>query len=57
MLNENVEEANIAIDMENLELMIAKSGLKLERKIDGFWKDLTKDRTDINFQDILILKK
>ena len=57
LLNENVEEANIAIDMENLELMIAKSGLKLERKIDGFWKDLTKDRTDINFQDILILKK
>lgn len=57
LLDENVEEANIAIDMDILEGMITNSGLKMERKIDGYWKDLTKDKKDINFQDIIILKK
>ena len=57
LLDDKLEEANIAIEMETLEEMIAESGLKFERKIGGYWSDLTKDKTDINFQDIIILKK
>lgn len=57
LLDEKVEEANIAIEINFLKNMITKSGLKFEQKIDGFWNDFTKDRTDINFQDIIILKK
>ena len=57
LLHEKVEEANIAIEMETLKNMISKSGLTFEQKIGGFWTDFTKDKKEIDFQDIIILKK
>lgn len=57
LLDEKVVEANIAIEMEMLKRMIEKSGLKFEGKIGGFWNDFTKNKEDIDFQDIIILNK
>lgn len=57
LLDEKVEEANIAIEMETLKKMISKSGLTFEKKIGGFWNDFNKNKDDIDFQDIIILKK
>ena len=57
LLDEKVEEANIAIEMETLKKMISQSGLTFEKKIAGFWSDFTKDKKEIDFQDIIILKK
>lgn len=57
LINKNVEEANIAIEINTLKKMIDISGLKLEEKIDGFWNDFTKNKEKIDFQDIIILTK
>lgn len=57
LLDEKVVEANIAIEMDTLKKMIAESGLQFEEKIAGYWSDFSKDKTDIDFQDIIILKK
>lgn len=57
LLDKNVEEANIAIDYKKLSKMATDAGLKIENKVDGFWKDFSKEREKIDFQDIIILKK
>lgn len=57
LLDEKVQEANIAIEINTLKKMIAKSGFTFEEKIGGFWNDFAKDKKDIDFQDIIILKK
>lgn len=57
LLDKNVEEANIALEYETLQKMVADSGLKITNKIDGFWRDKVQKSENINFQDIIILKK
>ena len=57
LLNKNLEEANIAINFAKLESMVNLSGLKIEQNIDGFWKGQNKNNVNLDFQDIIILKK
>lgn len=57
LLDKNVEEANIALDIDFLGQMILRTGLKMEQKIDGYWKMSSNNKKDIDFQDIIILKK
>lgn len=56
LMDDNVKAANVAFDADFLEGIIADSGLKIAKKIDGFWR-LGKRESDVqDFQDVLILK-
>lgn len=55
--DENVEEANIALDIDVLTAMAAKAGLNIEKTKGGFWRDLKKQTGDRHFQDIIIFTK
>lgn len=57
LLDEALPEANIAIDDQKLDEMIATSGLQKNHKVKGFWRDFSKKHEDVNFQDIIILEK
>ena len=55
--DENVEEANIALDIDELKNMAEKAGLKIEKIKGGFWRDLQKQEGERHFQDIIIFIK
>lgn len=57
LLDENLVEANIAIEDSKLLEMIEKSGLKKVNEIKGFWSKFSRKHPDVNFQDMLILEK
>jgi len=57
LMDEKVQAANIAIDEVLLDKMIATAGLLKIKMIDGFWKDFSLKNADIDFQDVVILKK
>ena len=38
LMNDNVKAANVAFDSVFLEKIIAESGLKIDKKIEGFWR-------------------
>ena len=57
LLDEELVEANIAIENSKLSEMIEKSGLQKANEINGFWSDFSRKNPDVNFQDILILEK
>ncbi len=57
LLDENVEEANIALDIEVLEKMAKKAGLHIEKTERGFWRDLNKEGGKKYFQDIIVFTK
>ncbi|MBW7675135.1 class I SAM-dependent methyltransferase [Chryseobacterium chendengshani] len=57
LLDENLEEANIAIENEKLLEMIYASGLEKVDEIKGFWSDFSRKHPDRDFQDIIILQK
>ncbi|MBS1549010.1 MAG: class I SAM-dependent methyltransferase [Bacteroidetes bacterium] len=57
LLNNSLEEANIAIEEEKLHAMIEQSGLKNVNFIKGFWSNFRLKSIDNDFQDIVILKK
>ena len=57
LMDDKVKAANVAFDSDFLEKIIAESGLKVDKKIDGFWR-LGKRETDVqDFQDVVILHK
>ncbi len=57
LMDDTVKAANVAFDCVFLEKIIAESGLRIDKKIDGFWR-LGKRESDVqDFQDVLILKK
>ncbi|MNT81665.1 hypothetical protein D3C72_2212830 [compost metagenome] len=56
LIDDQVEEANIAIEKDYLSEMIQKSGLEVDY-VKGFWSDFTLDKNDIDFQDIAIMRK
>jgi ubiquinone/menaquinone biosynthesis C-methylase UbiE len=57
LMNEKVQASNIAISEEKLHEMIAKTSLTKTAFIDGYWKDQVKDKSKVEYQDILVLKK
>jgi ubiquinone/menaquinone biosynthesis C-methylase UbiE len=57
LIDENLEEANIAIENTKLSEMIEKSGLIKTNEIKGFWSDFSRKNPDVNFQDIVVLEK
>ncbi len=57
LMNENVKSGNIAIHKTKLNKMLTQKGLKLDRIIDGFWKDKIRDDQKIEYQDIVVFKR
>ena len=51
-----VKDANVAYGLESIELMAARSGLRIEKFIPGWWDNGDK-AGKFDFQDVLILKK
>lgn len=57
LMDDKVKAANVAFDATFLEKTIAKNGLMIDKKIDGFWR-LGRRKNDVqDFQDVLVLKK
>jgi SAM-dependent methyltransferase len=57
LMDDQVKAANVAFDAAFLEDTIAQNGLKIEKKIDGFWRVGNRVSEVQDFQDVLILKK
>lgn len=57
LMNETVKSGNIAINKIALETMLNDQGLKIDRIIDGFWKDKVRDTSKIEYQDIVVFSK
>ncbi len=57
LMDDQVKAANVAFDTTFLEKTIAQNGLKIEKKIDGFWRVGHRVSDVQDFQDVLILKK
>jgi SAM-dependent methyltransferase len=57
LMDDKVKAANVAFDTAFLEETIAKNGLTLNKKIDGFWRLGNRVSEVQDFQDVLILKK
>lgn len=57
LMNESVQSANIALDVNLLQSLVATAHLKQVKHVEGFWKP-PYEKTDQNdFQDILVLEK
>ncbi len=57
LMSDKVKSANIAISESKLDEMIAKTQLEKVSLIDGFWKDMVKEDGELEYQDMLVLKK
>lgn len=57
LMNDKVEGANIAIHKDELHKMAERSGLKIVSIIDGYWKDGTRDKSKVEYQDMVVLKR
>ena len=55
LMDEKVQSANVAFQIEKLIRMIGDAGLKVEKEIPGFWK-VEKDGGN-DFQDLLVLQR
>lgn len=56
LMNNKVKYSNIAVSEKKLDRMIATTNLKKTEFVEGFWKGKA-NKEDVDFQDILILKK
>lgn len=57
LIDDKVEEANIAIEKDYLTEIINETGLEVVDYVKGFWSDFGLDRNGIDFQDIAIMRK
>lgn len=57
LLDENLEEANIAIEKKHLLSIVKKYELEQVNFVKGFWSDFSIKNENIDFQDIIILRK
>ena len=57
LMDDKVKAANVAFDSDFLKKIIAKSGLKIDKKIDGFWRLGKREMEVQDFQDVVILHK
>jgi len=55
LMDAKVTSANIAFHESVLQKMIEESGLVLEQKIEGYWRDKRNEREENSFQDVLVL--
>lgn len=57
LMNSRVKSSNIALREATLNNLIESSGLVKEKFLDGFWKNHGEEAKQIEYQDILVLKK
>jgi len=57
LMNERVEEANVAYDINLISEMVAATGLSITNYTEGYWKDWVKKSAENSFQDLIILRK
>jgi SAM-dependent methyltransferase len=57
LMNDQVIAANICIEQAYLHQLLTASGFCVDRQVNGYWRDFSKQQVEIDYQDIMVFRK